>query len=198
MREKRFSGTGHVGRWTEFNGAVVVAGARCAHFDVDVDGRPTPIRRVVSFGAGGHEVSGSSFQPGCELRHDFLLLGRRDLREERQREESEGVLRGVLHCFTGTPALARDGLALGLHVSFAGIITFRRSDDLRQTVALIPPARLLVETDSPFLAPVPHRGVRNEPAFVARVLATLAELHDMEPAAMDAQTTANFHSLFRP
>src|SRR5262249_52036678 len=84
------------------------------------------------------------------------------------REEGGGELRGVLHCFTGDAELARSGLALGFWLSLAGIITFPRAADLRATVRTVPLDRLLAETDSPFLAPVPHRGTRNEPARVAQ------------------------------
>jgi TatD DNase family protein len=114
------------------------------------------------------------------------------------REEGGGELRGVLHCFTGTAALADAGLALGFFISVAGIITFPKAADLRETVRRVPLDRLLVETDSPFLAPVPHRGKRNEPAYVARVVATLADMHALEPADLARRTSANFHSLFRP
>jgi TatD DNase family protein len=107
-------------------------------------------------------------------------------------------LRGVLHCFTGTPALADAALALGFSVSFAGIITFPKAGALRETAKRVPVDRLLIETDSPFLAPVPHRGTRNEPAHVTRVAAALAEVHGLDPAAVDAHTAANFHALFRP
>jgi TatD DNase family protein len=86
------------------------------------------------------------------------------------REEGGGTLRGVLHCFTGTDALADAGLALGFYVSFAGIVTFPKAAALRDTARRVPMDRLLTETDSPFLAPVPHRGSRNEPAHVARVV----------------------------
>jgi TatD DNase family protein len=113
-------------------------------------------------------------------------------------EEGGGEVQGVLHCFTGTPALARAGLDLGLFVSFAGIITFPKAVDLRETARGVPLDRLLVETDSPFLAPVPYRGKRNEPAYVARVLEVLAEIHAMDPAALERRTVANFHTLFRP
>ena len=91
-----------------------------------------------------------------------------------------GEVRGVLHCFTGTPALARAGLDLGFYISLAGIITFPKAAELRETVRAVPIDRLLTETDSPFLAPVPHRGKRNEPAHVARVVAALAELYQMD------------------
>jgi TatD DNase family protein len=114
------------------------------------------------------------------------------------REEGGGAVQGVLHCFTGNDALADAGLALGLFVSLAGIITFPKAEPLRQTARRVPLDRLLVETDSPFLAPVPYRGKRNEPAYVARVAATLADLHGIPPADMAARTRANFHTLFRP
>ena len=110
----------------------------------------------------------------------------------------EGPVRGVFHCFTGDAALAAAGLELGLFVSFAGIITFPKAAGLRETARAIPPDRVLVETDSPFLAPVPHRGQRNEPAHVARVVAALAELHGIAAENMGERTAANFHRLFRP
>jgi TatD DNase family protein len=114
------------------------------------------------------------------------------------REEGNGDVRGVLHCFTGTAALARAGLDLGLYISLAGIITFQRAGDLRETARLVPLDRLLAETDSPFLAPVPHRGKRNEPAFVMHVADTLADIHGVDPSEIDRRTTGNFRSLFRP
>jgi TatD DNase family protein len=109
-----------------------------------------------------------------------------------------GVVRGVFHCFTGTPALARAGLDLGLYISLAGIVTFPKAGNLRETARGVPVDRLMTETDSPFLAPVPHRGTRNEPAHVARVVATLADLHGMAASALAVRTSANFHTLFRP
>jgi TatD DNase family protein len=114
------------------------------------------------------------------------------------REEGEGKLRGVLHCFTGTAVLADAGLDLGFYISLAGIITFPKAAELRETARRVPVDRLLTETDSPFLAPTPHRGKRNEPAYVARVVEALAALYDIDAAAMGRQTAANFHSLFRP
>src|SRR6266850_6867465 len=97
------------------------------------------------------------------------------LREEGAGEHHQ--VRGVLHCFTGNDALAAGGLDLGFYISLAGIITFPRAGDLRETVRRVPLDRLLTETDSPFLAPVPYRGKRNEPAYVARVVDALAGLH---------------------
>ena len=114
------------------------------------------------------------------------------------RDEGRGDVRGVLHCFTGTAALARAGLDLGFYISLAGIITFPKAAELRDTIRLVPIDRLLTETDSPFLAPVPHRGKRNEPAHVGRVVAALAELFQIDEGELAARTAANFHSLFRP
>ena len=114
------------------------------------------------------------------------------------REEGGGAVRGVLHCFTGTPALARAALDLGFYISLAGIITFPKATELRETVRGVPVDRLLTETDSPFLAPVPHRGTRNEPAHVGLVAAALAALHGLDPADLAARTTVNFHTLFGP
>ena len=106
--------------------------------------------------------------------------------------EGRGEITGVFHCFTGDAALARRALKLGFSLSFAGIVTFPKADDIREAAAIVPDDRLLVETDSPFLAPVPHRGKRNEPAYVARVIETLASLRRVPHAEIDAITTANF------
>jgi TatD DNase family protein len=114
------------------------------------------------------------------------------------REEGGGNLRGVLHCFTGTPSLARRALDIGFHVSLAGIITFPRAADLRATATLVPLDRLLTETDSPFLAPVPHRGTRNEPALVAKVVAALAADRGLPAEDLAARTTDNYRALFAP
>ena len=114
------------------------------------------------------------------------------------REDGGGAVRGVFHCFTGTPALARAGLDLGLHISLAGIVTFPKAVELRETAKTVPLDRLLTETDSPFLAPVPYRGKRNEPAYVRRVVEVLGELRGIPAADLAVQTGANFHSLFRP
>jgi TatD DNase family protein len=114
------------------------------------------------------------------------------------REEGGGDVRGVLHCFTGDAALARAGLDLGFYISFAGIVTFPKAADLREIVKVVPLDRLLAETDSPFLAPVPYRGKRNEPAHVARVIAALAGIHQVDAGDLAGRITANFHALFRP
>jgi TatD DNase family protein len=113
------------------------------------------------------------------------------------REEGGGV-RGVLHCFTGTEALADAALSLGFYISLSGIVTFPKADALRQAVRRVPLDRLLTETDSPFLAPVPYRGKRNEPAYVACVVGALAGMHQMPEEEMARRTAWNFHTLFRP
>jgi TatD DNase family protein len=111
-------------------------------------------------------------------------------------EASDGRLRGVFHCFTGSPDAARRALATGFHVSLPGILTFPRADTLRDAARVIPLDRLLVETDSPYLAPVPHRGSRNEPAYVTHVIDTLAALRGVDRVALDRRLVANFDTLF--
>ncbi len=114
------------------------------------------------------------------------------------REESGGALRGVLHCFTGTPRLADEALALGMHISFAGIVTFPKAASLRGIAKLVPADRLLCETDSPYLAPAPYRGKRNEPAWVVRVAEELAAARGEPLEGLRLQIDANFAALFRP
>ncbi len=108
----------------------------------------------------------------------------------------EGDVAGVLHCFTGTADLARKALDLGFFISLSGIVTFKNAIDLQDTAKWLPADRMLVETDSPFLAPVPHRGQTCEPAFVADTAAFVANLRDEEPEALAETTTANFFRLF--
>lgn len=103
---------------------------------------------------------------------------------------------GVLHCFTGSRWLAEQGLALGWRISLSGIVTFKNAKDLQETAKVVPDDMLLVETDSPFLAPVPHRGKPCEPAYVADTAAFVAGLRDVSPEALAEQTSANFFRLF--
>jgi TatD DNase family protein len=112
------------------------------------------------------------------------------------REEGGTSLRGVFHCFTGDQTEARAALDTGFHLSFAGIVTFPRAQSVRDSARLAPDDRLLAETDSPYLAPVPHRGMRNEPAHVVRVVETLAEIRGASIAELSQQVTRNFHTLF--
>jgi len=107
-----------------------------------------------------------------------------------------GPFRHVLHCFSSGRALAEGALALGGYVSFSGMLTFPKSGTLREIARDIPADRLLVETDAPYLAPVPHRGKRNEPSYVIETARVLAEVRGMAPEAMAALTTANVRALF--
>lgn len=109
----------------------------------------------------------------------------------------EGDVTGVLHCFTGSDELARKGLDLGFYVSLSGIVTFKNAQDLQQIAKWLPADRMLVETDSPFLAPVPHRGQKCEPAFVADTAKFVAELRGEDPDQLAETTTANFFKLFK-
>lgn len=113
------------------------------------------------------------------------------------REEALPAAGGVIHCFTGDWEAARAYLEIGLFISVAGIVTFRNADAIRDAVARIPRDRLLVETDSPFLAPVPFRGKRNEPAHVARVAGKVAEVWGASVEEVAAVTTDNARRLFR-
>jgi TatD DNase family protein len=114
------------------------------------------------------------------------------LEEERAQECG-----GVIHCFTGTPPLAERAMALGFYVSFSGIAAFPRAENIQTVARTMPLDRLLIETDSPFLAPPPHRGKRNEPAFVVEVARKVASLRGMAPEEIGAAAIANFKRLFR-
>jgi len=112
-------------------------------------------------------------------------------------EMGKGAFTGLIHCFTGTKRLADAALELGLYISVSGIATFKNSQGLRDVLQGVPLDRLLVETDAPYLAPVPHRGKTNEPAFVVHTAAMLAALKGVSDTALAGATTANFLSLFR-
>ncbi|GAA0335072.1 TatD family hydrolase [Sphingomonas oligophenolica] len=111
-------------------------------------------------------------------------------------EMGKGAYPGVIHCFTASGAFADIALDLGFYISISGIVTFKNAKDLQETAARLPLDRLLIETDAPFLAPVPHRGRTGEPAFVADTAEFLATLRGEEIGALAAATAANFHSLF--
>lgn len=113
-----------------------------------------------------------------------------------EEEMGKGAFTPLLHCFTSKLELAKSALALGGYVSFSGILTYKSAEDLRQTAAQVPMDRLVVETDSPYLAPVPYRGKDNEPAFVVKTLETLAKVKGFTPQAMAAATNENFFRLF--
>ena len=113
------------------------------------------------------------------------------------RAEHVGDVGGVIHCFSGDAASARLFLDLGMHISFSGIVTFKTADALREAARLVPSDRLLIETDAPFLAPVPFRGRRNEPALVLRTAATVADVRSEPLATVIGNTRHNTERLFR-
>lgn len=113
------------------------------------------------------------------------------------REEGDGAVRGVFHCFTGDEAMARAALDIGFCLSFAGIVTFPKAEAIRAAARLVPADRLLAETDAPYLAPAPHRGKRNEPAYVARVVEALAEARGESRTAVASATERTFTQLLR-
>ncbi len=129
-----------------------------------------------------------------------VIIHSRDADEDMARilreESARGKLRGVLHCFSSGRGLAEAGLDLGFYVSFSGILTFPKSQELRDIAKDIPLDRLLVETDAPYLAPEPHRGTTNEPAYVAHTGERLAKIHGITAQEMAKHTSDNFFTLF--
>jgi len=113
-----------------------------------------------------------------------------------EEEMKKGAFKPLLHCFTSSMELAQRGLAIGAYVSFSGILTYKSAENLRLVAAEVPMDRLLVETDSPYLAPVPYRGKSNEPAFVVQTLQQLAMVKDVAPEIMAKTTSDNFFQLF--
>ncbi len=114
------------------------------------------------------------------------------------REEGRRDATGVFHCFTETADVARAALELGFYISFSGILTFRNAEALREVARFVPLDRLLIETDSPYLAPVPHRGKPNQPAYLPYVAQQLAQLRQADVEAIAQATSTNFERLFRP
>ena len=145
-----------------------------------------------------HEIFRAQVATARELRLPVVIHTREatDDTFDILREEGAGEIRGVFHCFTGDEAMARAALDLGFHLSFAGIVTFPRSAALREAARITPADRLLAETDSPYLAPVPYRGKRNEPAFVANVYAELAAVRGEHVDELARHVSRNFHALF--
>jgi TatD DNase family protein len=169
--------------------------------------------KIVAIGEAGldyyYEHSSREDQQVCFRKHIQacletglpLVVHARDADEDVIRilhEESDGVggLRGVMHCFSSSAWMAREALDLGFYISFSGILTFKKSEDLREIARNVPADRLLVETDAPYLAPEPHRGEMNQPALVTLTGAKLAELHNKTPEEMARITSENFFRLF--
>jgi len=129
-----------------------------------------------------------------------LVIHTRDAAEDTiriMREEGAGEVGGVMHCFTETADVAASALALGFHISFSGIVTFKNAGQLREVAKAVPLDRLLVETDSPYLAPVPHRGKTNRPGFVRHVAEELARLRGLPVDTVAEATSRNFFRLFK-
>jgi TatD DNase family protein len=140
----------------------------------------------------------SHLELACELELPIVIHCRDGERRitEIVREVGIPAAGGVIHCFTGDSGAARAFVALGFHISFSGIVTFRNANALRAAVAAVPDDRVMVETDAPYLAPEPYRGMRNEPAYVVRTLEVLAQLRGTAPDLLAAQITANAARLF--
>jgi TatD DNase family protein len=128
-----------------------------------------------------------------------LIIHTREAREDTiriMREEGAEQVGGVMHCFTENWEMAEQALEMGFYISFSGIVTFKTAEDLRETAKCVPLERILIETDCPYLAPIPHRGKPNEPKFVALVAQCLADLKHMPLQALAEQTNENFARLF--
>ncbi len=119
-----------------------------------------------------------------------------DLCQILEEESARGQFPGLIHCFSSTAKLAETSLKLGMYISISGIVTFKKAEELRRIVANVPLDRLLVETDAPYLAPMPHRGKRNEPAFVTHTAANVAALKGVATDRLADVTTENFFRLF--
>lgn len=168
--------------------------------------------KVVAFGETGldffydnspREIQERQFRTHIQAAREAqlpIVIHTRDADPEMTRileeEMAEGAFPGVIHCFSSGPELAERAVELGLYISLSGIVTFKKAEELRQIARQVPLERLLVETDSPYLAPVPKRGKRNEPAFVAHTAACVAELHGLSAEDLAAKTTENFFRLF--
>jgi TatD DNase family protein len=169
-------------------------------------------KKVVAIGESGldfHYMHSPRAAQEASLRAHLALAAELDLpivihcREAEQRlveivrETRIGPRGGVIHCFTGDAAAAREFLALGFCISFSGIITFRNSAPIREAAAIVPDDRVMVETDAPYLAPEPYRGKRNEPAYVTRTLEMLANLRRIDAPALGARVIANAARVFK-
>ena len=129
-----------------------------------------------------------------------LIVHTRDADEDTvdilQSEYRRGAFPGVIHCFSSTRELAEKSVEIGFSISLSGIVTFKKAEEIRETVRALPVESLIVETDAPYLAPVPHRGRKNEPSFVAHTADAVADLKGMALADFAAASTANFYKLF--
>jgi TatD DNase family protein len=149
------------------------------------------------------EVQRQRFREQVRLARELrlpIIIHTREAQEDTitiLKDEKAGEVGGVFHCFSGDAWLAKDALDLGFYLSFSGVITFQNATMLRDIVKTVPLDRMLMETDSPYLTPVPHRGKRNEPAYVRHVAEKIAELHGIGVKDVEEATTQNTKRLFR-
>ena len=187
-----------------------------AHEELDIDAKALVAlakhQKIVSIGEAGldyhYDNSPRDAQAQSFLQHIAaarvtglpLVIHSRDCDADMARilreESGKGAFPAVLHCFTGGRDLAFAAIELGHYISFTGILTFKRSDDLRAIAAALPADRILVETDAPYLAPLPYRGKRNEPAYVAETAKVLGDVRGVSAEEIARQTTENFFRLF--
>jgi len=135
----------------------------------------------------------------ARIAHKPLVIHTRSAADDTlciMREEQAGEAGGVMHCFTESLTVAESAIELGFYISFSGIVTFKNAAALREVAAAIPLERMLIETDSPYLAPVPHRGQTNQPGYVKHVAEEIARVRGMTPEAVGAATSENFFRLF--
>ena len=203
--------------WPGIRFAAGIHPHQAGHFGGAIDGAAETVRRSVAYedpcaigeiGLDYHydfsprEVQQEIFRAQVRLARELALpivIHTREATEDTfriLREAGEGHVRGVFHCFTGDEIMARAALDIGFYLSFAGIVTFPGAGSIRDAAKIIPEDRLLAETDSPYLAPVPYRGKRNEPAHVVQVVQTLAEVRGVRPEEVAARVTRNFEALF--
>lgn len=187
-----------------------------AHEELDIDTKVlvalTKHPKIVAIGEAGldYHYDNSPRQAQLQIFRQHIAAAREtglplvihsrdcdvDMAQILREETGKGAFPAVLHCFTGGRELAFIAIELGHYVSFTGILTFKRSDDLRTTAAALPADRILVETDAPYLAPLPYRGKRNEPAYVAEIAKVLADVRGVSADEIARQTTENFFHLF--
>ena len=158
--------------------------------------------KVVAIGETGldyYRVEGDTEWQRSRFRKPLVIHTRSSADDtlKLMREEGADEVGGVMHCFTETWEIAEAAMALGFHISFSGIVTFKNAKDLKEVARRVPLERMLVETDSPYLAPVPHRGKPNQPAFVKHVAEEIAALRGIAFDEVAAATTENFFRLFR-
>ena len=194
----------------ELSGFTRAASGHCYFSLKDADGQPAMLRCAMFRRAASmvdfapRDAQQEVFRHQIRLARQLnrpLVIHTREADEDTIQilaEEGAGQVGGVFHCFTGDRHMARRGLDLGFHLSLAGIVTFPRATELKEVARMVPLDRLLVETDSPFLAPVPHRGTRNEPARVAGIAGAIADLRGITFDEVAEATRANFERLFTP